>query len=327
MKKIVHETGKPDKTTLYLFGTYQDDTLQFLPQEEGRIRYVPVNGTTPASYQYDYFIKDHLGNVRMVLTEQQQQDVYPVATLEANTAALNTEKAYYDIQDANIVDESTVTGFAAATSNTYYNNNGNPPYNTNPNANTAAASVKLYKLNGSAGTKSGLGTTLKVMAGDKIDIFAKSFWHSTGTNPGNTYTLSAAINTFISAFAGTSAVAGSGKGATAAALEATGSPTVSTATNWLNSVPNPAATVPKAYVNWILFDEQFKVVTAGSGNDLVNTTPDAVKSHYNTVAVPKNGYLYVYCSNESNYDVFFDNLQVIQTRGPLLEETHYYPFG
>ncbi len=67
-------------TTDYINGiVYQDNVLQFIPQEEGRIRYRPaVDSTaTPASFVYDYFIKDHLGNVRMVLTDELQTDKYP----------------------------------------------------------------------------------------------------------------------------------------------------------------------------------------------------------------------------------------------------------
>jgi RHS repeat-associated protein len=37
--------------------------------------------------------------------------------------------------------------------------------------------------------------------------------------------------------------------------------------------------------------------------------------------------VYIYCSNESPVDVFFDNIQVVHTRSAILEENSYYPFG
>jgi RHS repeat-associated protein len=112
------------------------------------------------------------------------------------------------------------------------------------------------------------------------------------------------------------------------------------------------ASMPKASINWVILDEQFRYVT---GNiDMVGaatTTNGTLKNHQVlNIAIPKNacptakkeievfrrGYIYVYCNNESNYDVYFDNLQaasaerslsMIHNKSAILEETHYYPFG
>ena len=37
--------------------------------------------------------------------------------------------------------------------------------------------------------------------------------------------------------------------------------------------------------------------------------------------------MYIYCSNISPVMVLFDNIQVVHTRGAILEENSYYPFG
>jgi len=321
---INNNTAKQTVSTYLGSFVYENNVLQFFGHQEGRVREKRDAAGASLGYVYDYLLKDHLGNTRIVLTDEYQQDVYPVATLEANTAALNIEKSYYDIRDANVVDASSIPSFSGNSANTYYNNNGNPPYNTNPSSNTGAASSKLYRLNGSTGDKTGLGVALKVMTGDKVDIWGRSYYHlNTSQTPSNTYPISSAISSFLTAFANTPVMAGTK--ATAAALSS--SPvTPGEVTSFVNSVPTPTGS-PKAYINWILFDDQFRPVTQGSGFDQVSTTGDVLKTHQRTVNIGKNGYLYVYCSNESDVNVFFDNLQVIHTRGALLEENHYYPFG
>ena len=54
-------------------------------------------------YSFDYFIKDHLGNTRMVLTDEQKQITYPAATLESDDA-ITEESKYYEIDPNKIVD-------------------------------------------------------------------------------------------------------------------------------------------------------------------------------------------------------------------------------
>src|SRR5688572_10325684 len=56
-KKVTVE-GAKTVTTLYLGGSvFQNDTLQFIGHEEGRIRFKPILGAAPAAFAYDYFVK------------------------------------------------------------------------------------------------------------------------------------------------------------------------------------------------------------------------------------------------------------------------------
>jgi len=309
------------------------DKLLFTSHEEGRIRALynnPSAPNTPTGFVYDYFLKDHLGNIRMVLTDEYKQDIYPAATLEGSLTANGSpnaayiEKNYYNINSAYVVASTTATGIT-----NYPNHNGNPPANPNPNSVVTANSAKPYKLNSNT-NKTGLGITLKVMAGDRIDIFGKSYYFTNNTGGVAANKAIPVIDILAGLLGGpTGGVAANAHGGVTA-TQLNGISSVTSGINTLlgDQTANAAAapTVPKAYINYIFFDEQFKV--AGSGFSKVGSN-SAVKTHtdLSNKLAPKNGYVYIYVSNESPVNVYFDNLQVIHTRGAILEETHYYPFG
>ncbi len=172
---VYESKAYPNNSTLQTALGYSDK-LQFLGNEEGRTRYIAAEGSTPARLEYDYMIKDHLGNVRVLITEEQKVDKYPIATLE--DAKLSTEEKYYTIDAAQIVDV-TVMG-PNAPSPAYDNDNG---IGNNPSDPTfeSTTSQKMYRVN-STTNKMGLGITLKVMAGDKVDVFGKSHWYTPNTS-------------------------------------------------------------------------------------------------------------------------------------------------
>ncbi|MFT3910236.1 MAG: DUF6443 domain-containing protein [Ferruginibacter sp.] len=321
------------------------DRMQFCLQEEGRIRFkpAPTVGTTPASFVYDYFIKDNIENVRAVLTEDIPKNIYPAATLEGTYNAtgttqtnsmVNFEKQFYNIDNTKIVTETSIASWGTETvGNTklYYNHNGNPPSNTNyPSGCTPVqtdGSTKLYQLNATA-NRTGLEYIAKVMAGDKIDIFGKSYYLNTTaiTNSNSTALDVLSIMTnFLLAPANPAPV----KGYSATLLNTMNSTLIPPGFIRGNN-SEPATTIPKAYINYIFLDEQFKY--AGGNFSRVGAS-GSVKDHWQAdaqlqnITVPKNGYIFVYVSNESNMPVYFDNLQVIHRQGALLEETHYYPYG
>lgn len=295
LKKIITEGAKVT-TTLYLTGNYVNDTLQYMGHEEGRIRFKIEDSTL----QYDYFIKDHLGNIRMVLTAEKDTSVYPEVKLE--TATVANENIYYD--------------------NVYLGRVARPAsfYNQTSNGDTVQRlHQSTYKI--------GTGKLLKVMAKDRIHVKVDYYITNQGTDNTGADGLNT-ILTFLTSLLNNSSVTTAMHGSGSTITTDLGSNTPFT--NFLSPQGGDGGSMPKAFLNIIFFDEQFKFIeqnseviqvsTKGSGQTITRISGSAKEAI-------KNGYVYIYVSNESNNYVYFDNFQILHERGPILEETHYYPFG
>jgi hypothetical protein len=176
-------------------GSIPADTLQFFGDEEGRVRLVSdtVGGVTVNSFKYDYFLKDHLGNTRMVLTDEQETDQYPTATIEVGDSA--TENLYYTMLDNTRA--PLPAGYPTDTT-------------TNPNQYVA----ELYSNENN--TVIGPGVVLKVMAGDRFSVRATSWYQLNGTTPGTPINpLTDVVTALIAGVA-----AAPGEGAVGVALQA-----------------------------------------------------------------------------------------------------------
>ncbi|RPD42747.1 DUF6443 domain-containing protein [Chitinophaga barathri] len=295
-------------TTDYTGGfVYEQDSLRFVSHEEGRIRTGYKTGQ-PVAYYYDYFLKDHLGNVRTVLTDQQDFTTY-LASMEPESAA--KENALFSNIDATRA--SKPTGY--------------------PEDATTEENGFVSKLNGdNPDKKIGPSLVLKVMAGDTIQIGAKAFYKS-GPMPQNKKAAPAQdmLNALIAAFGQGQSPAEPGHASAATAVNNTPFNNDFNDTYQRLKDKDPEAANPqrpKAYLNFVLFDEQFNLVEDNSGVKQVQATPDELQTlAQDKTVMKKSGFLYVYTSNESPQDVLFDNLVVITNPGPVMEETHYYPFG
>ncbi|WP_343745154.1 DUF6443 domain-containing protein [Chitinophaga sp.] len=310
LRKIVTDNtdGTPKKTiTDYMLGfAYENDTLRFYSQEAGRSRMVYKQGQ-PSKQVYDYFIKDHLGNVRMILTEQSDLNAY-IATMESVNSAKEVQ-LFSNIENTRV---SKPVGY---------------PVDDGAGKNEFVSKLSMQ----GTGKTIGPSLVLKVMAGDTVQIGTKAFYKSNAPvsqkSPAEAEHL---LSDLVLAFGGNIAQ-------TSTHGNVGGDNRTPFNTNFYNNDyqklkeknAGPAEiNRPRAYLNYVLFDDQLKLVEENSGVKQVKREPDQLQTlSVDKTVMKKNGYLYIYTSNEAGQDVFFDNLAVTHATGPVLEETHYYPFG
>lgn len=314
------ESGTPTTTTYIGQFVYQasganPDALAYISFEEGRVRVITPTGQNNGYDQlavdgnmdlpggkkgvYDYFIMDYQQNVRMVLTEE--------ARMASNTATMETARAS--------AEEPVFgqTGSANEVASTRY---------PKPEGWSGNTSASVSRLGNWAGKNIGPNTLQKVMAGDVVSASVQYYYNQPASGNNNNF-----VNTLLGSLV--QALSG---GPTASVVKegATGINSQLGVNSSFISAVQPSTgtgTTPLAYLTVLFFDERFQFISAQNGGAYQQQVASSVGSGGGTlplpgIKAPKNGYCYVYVSNQSDGDVYFDNLQVTLDQGRILEENH-----
>ncbi|GHN02378.1 hypothetical protein WSM22_38670 [Cytophagales bacterium WSM2-2] len=281
---------------------YQNDTLQFINHEEGRV--VIKNTNTP---EYQYHLKDHLGNVRVTFTTKNDVDQAQATFEPANQNA--EQSKFLRMDDARIINSALFD----------HTHNGTTAYSE--------------RLSGSANEKNGIARSISVMPGDtiKMEVFAK---YVDAGNGSNTVALNQLLAQII---AGTASAGTVIDGANYATNGITPFPFAG-----LAGEGSSTGAGPKAYLNYIMFDRNFvpilndvtqtnfvRVSTAGKEDGTHLPNGNKFDSLYAQVVVKQPGYMYIYLSNEETtpVEVYFDDFKVTQVKSPVVQQEDFYPFG
>ncbi len=295
LAKKVYENATLTKDTKYVGGMiFDNDTLKIIQTAEGRI--VADLVANDYAWDYQYNLKDHLGNNRVVF--KSDEIVYTV-TME--TAYETTEEAEFKNLDK--------TRYTSTT----YNHTAADGTVTSPNK---SAMLNATLIN-SDGTRRMIGPAkgLKVYQGDVIDMEVWARYNQVNTSE-------TSVSTFL--FAAMTASFG------VTALE---NPQVYSAFNSFigatTLINQSSGDVPKSFLNYIFFDNNYENPEFG----FVQVSSAASSAHQKlslSKTIGSEGYLYIYVSNEStlNVDVFFDDLKITHSSPSMVVQANdYYPFG
>lgn len=183
-------------------------------------------------------------------------------------------------------------------------------------ANTTPGGTKVVRMNQTY--KVGPSKSLKVYPGDQINLEVRGYHESSSGYSNTSQSLATMISAVAGAFGGVSGGGGESGSIFSGVNSAFGAYGLGGSTD----------NQPAAYLNYILFDQNYKMLTMGWTR--VPATP--LVKHTLTLAginIKEPGYIFAYLSYESlsNNFVYFDDMKIIHTRSKVVQYNEYYPFG
>ncbi|HTN45535.1 MAG TPA: RHS repeat-associated core domain-containing protein [Flavipsychrobacter sp.] len=298
LHKNITEAGLPVTYSYWGPFVYRNDTLLYVLHPEGRCRWVNDTGV----FRYDYFINDHIGNVRTtVTTDAASLSTYYLATHEVASAHLE-EQIFDNINEVRDVRPGGTPG-----------------------------DVDAAELDGGDPDRR-IGTSLlvHVMAGDNISLQGYSYHEGKDEGEEEIVTPEDMMSALITTLTG--GVGGFDGGEEGNGMDLLNAmfPVGGNNYNIYESLKqaNTDPSKPRAYLNYLFFDEGLNLIKEGSGVIQVSGTANSWEQ-ISLPGLPVNasGYFLTYVSNEQGQPVWFDNLAITYTKGRLLEEHNYYPHG
>jgi len=323
-------TNPVSVTTTDYIGSFTYDNLigtglSHIATEEGRIRYA-IQPNNTADYKYNWFVKDHLGNIRMVLTEEPVPS--PLKPYKATFEDVPTQK----VGKEQIAMERELFGedvLSPVRSPLPIELRDKDP------GNKKCALLRPGSTNGKVPFK-----ILKVKAGDKFTAAVQYYYRPHHNKSDGKKLREHILNNIVGGLFGL------GNGPVGANKDVIDG-------RFLNNSPaaNPGALSqftnddtekengsmrPKAYLNYVLMDTGMQFIKGGAlrVGSMDAKEPEWKNLVQEDIKATQAGYVMVYISNEeeagsniNDGNVYFDNLVIITNEGPIMEENHYYPFG
>ncbi len=310
--KLVYQTGKPTPQRTDYLGPYQyeQDSLKFFPHAEGRVlRFVSQDpaGQVSVRYQREFTLKDHLGNLRLAYRAGQVRTL--TATLEQDDNTHKREKQQFD----------SLSVSAPIAQNVGNVGGQNLAHSGQFVAQLNAAAHPFADGSGSTGPQPlGPLTQLGVQQGDTLTVSAYSLYQQP-VQHGFLFSLAAFIANLLHPASPPPAGFDGRKRSDLPLLQ------VGVAAG-LSSIPQLSNGVPKGYLRVLLFNKDSALVSQRT-RQLRPSFRNAYDSLQVRVLVPQDGYVTAYVGNESDVDVFFDDVTVEHRPGLQVQETQYDPAG
>uniref|UniRef100_UPI004049110D RHS repeat-associated core domain-containing protein n=1 Tax=Fulvivirga sp. TaxID=1931237 RepID=UPI004049110D len=288
----------------YVLNKIKESELSFIQHEEGRVVPDDING-----WEYQYNLKDHLGNTRVTFTTQPNTVEFnlfyePDATVDVNgETVVNDTDLLTDTDKDNIILNNVFDHTDAHPSATYQH---------------------AYVLNGNASSRAGSVVQFNVGAGDvvnsKVQVKLFNITSNQVVDP-------VAIGGILTGI-----------------LTSGAAPVPEGVTGSINSGYNPTGglfgtdgfdyddTQPMVFLNMLFIPaDGFEAVTDAHFKYVQVTDANNV---WEEMALPEfeaeePGTVMIYVSNEGGVqlEAYFDDMNVVVDEHPVIQQDDYYPFG